>query len=196
MTSQALESWVRGERAERLDELLAVHVRVGGTGRGRRYATRELNAAIVSQVAAHFQRFCRDLHSEAADAMVAAAPPAFGPVLRRWYGDRRRLDRGNAQPDVLKEDFGRFDFDLWVAAEAHHQYTARRRRRLEQLNAWRNAVAHQDFAFSPAQRLLLADTDLTLEWARRWRRACDGLAQSFDVVVGVQVGLVTGAHPW
>jgi hypothetical protein len=195
MGSQALGTWLNGESAERLNELLAVHVSVGGTARGRRYATEELNAVIVSQVAAHFQRFCRNLHSEAAETLVASAPTAYQPMLRLWYGDRW-LDRRNAQPDVLSRDFGRFDFDIWEAAQAHHQHTARREHRLKQLNTWRNAVAHQDFDFSPQQHQLLLGTKLTLAWARRWRKACDGLARSFDVVVGNQIAFVTGAQPW
>lgn len=195
MPSGALTSWSGGESADRLDEMLGVHVRVGGTRRGRRFATRELNGAIVSQVAAHFQRFCRDLHSEAASALVVAAPPAYQPVLRLWYG-ARKLDRQNAWPNVLKEDFARFDFDIWLAAEGVHLNTARRRFRLEQLVTWRNAIAHQDFAFGPEQQRLIDGTDLTLAWASIWRRACGGLAQTFDRTVGDQVESITGARPW
>jgi hypothetical protein len=195
MASQALLSWTTGESAERLDELFAVHVRVGGTQRGRRFATRELNAVIVSQVAAHFQRFCRDLHTEAASVLVAAAPLTYQPILRRVYANRR-LDGHNAWPNVLKNDFGLFDFDLWAAAEAHHKHTTVRQRRLEQLNTWRNAIVHQDLTFSAERETLLAGTDLSLAWARRWRRAFHGLALSFDVVVGLQVDLVAGRKPW
>ena len=73
MSSQALGVWIGGSCAK-LDELIAAHTVVGGTGRGRRYATEQLNASIVVQVAAHFQLFCRTLHSEAAQALVLSAP--------------------------------------------------------------------------------------------------------------------------
>lgn len=52
MPSQALIKW-QTDSAERLEELLSAHERVGGTQRGRRYATRQLNASIVVHVAAH-----------------------------------------------------------------------------------------------------------------------------------------------
>jgi hypothetical protein len=104
--ARALESWEVGESATRLDELLGVHVRVAGGRRGRRWATRELNAAIVVQVAAHQQLFCRDLHTEAADALVDAAPMPYRPMLRRWYTDRRSLDGGNAWPETKVGDGG------------------------------------------------------------------------------------------
>jgi hypothetical protein len=65
----------RRRRARELDELLAAHRAVGGTGRGRRYATAQLNRAYALAVAAPFQGFCRDLHTEAIDELVAVARP-------------------------------------------------------------------------------------------------------------------------
>lgn len=195
MPSQALIKW-QTESAERLDELLSAHERVGGTQRGRRYATEQLNASIVVHVAAHFQLFCRDLHSEAAQALVAAAPISYQVMLRVAFTDRRGLDRRNASPQTIGTDFVRFDLDVWAGAVSRDVRTMIRRTRLEQLNTWRNAIAHQDFVFSEEQRTLLADTSLTLQWARRWQGACSGLTGTFDAVVADHVRAVTGTRPW
>jgi len=173
-----------------------VHVRVAGASRGRRWATRELNAAIVVHVAAHQQLFCRDLHTEAAEALVDAAPPPYKPMLRRWYTDRRGLDGGNAWPETIARDFARFDLDVWAVARLRDRRTDGRLARLRQLNTWRNAIGHQDFGFSSEQQSLLAGTDITLVWARRWRDACTGLARTLDVVVGQHVHTVAGVAPW
>lgn len=46
MASQALVIW-QTESSQKLDELLAAHAVVGGTARGRRYATEQLNASLI-----------------------------------------------------------------------------------------------------------------------------------------------------
>jgi len=193
--SQALKTW-RSTSSDRLDELLAAHASVGGTSRGRRYATEQLNASFLIQIAAHFQLFCRDLHSEAAQILVAAAPPAYAPMLRVAFTNRRGLDRGNASVDVIAADFARFDFDIWTAARAASGSTATRQMRLDQLNTWRNAIAHQDFVFSAQQQALLSGTSVTLRWARAWRSSCNGLAQTFDRVVGDYLAAIARHRPW
>jgi hypothetical protein len=195
MPSQALVRWSTHSRVQ-LDELVDAHAAVGGIAPGRRYATAQLNASIVVQVAAHFQLCCRDLHSEVAQLLVAAAAAAYQPMLRVAFTNRRGLDRGNAWAETIQADFGRFDLDLWAAAQAHDVRTAVRRRRLQQLNTWRNAIAHQDFVFSPEEQTLLADTVVTLPWARRWRRSCGALATTFDRVAAEHVASITGALPW
>lgn len=195
MCSAALRIW-RRTSADQLDQLFQAHIEVGGTKRGRRYATDQLNAAIVVQVAAQFQRFCRDIHTEAAEALIAAGPQAWETALRISFTADRKLDRTNATPDSIRRDFRLLGLELWLAAEAVDKRSADRRDRLRQLNAWRNAIAHQNFAFSAETRQLLADTALTLKWAKRWRSACNGLAASFDQVVGDHVTLLTGGRPW
>lgn len=49
----------------RLAELEDAHAAVGGTKPGRRYSTTQINHASVVAIAAEFQAFCRNLHSEA-----------------------------------------------------------------------------------------------------------------------------------
>lgn len=117
-------------------------------------------------------------------------------MLRVAFTNRRGLDRGNASIETISADFARFDLDIWAAAAAASPSTAVRRTRLEQLNTWRNAIAHQDFVFSTQQQTLLSGTSVTLAWARRWRSACEGLAQTFDSVVGARVQALTGRSPW
>jgi len=193
--SEALTIW-RTESSEKLDELIAAHATVGGTRRGRRYATAQLNASLVVQIAAHFQLFCRDLHTEAAQILVSAAPAGYRAMLRVAFTNRRGLDRGNASAETISADFARFDLDIWSAAKAASSLTPTRRMRLEQLNTWRNAIAHQDFLFTTEQQALLSGTSLTLPWARRWRGICIGLAQTFDFVVGTHVEGITGKRTW
>lgn len=195
MPSNAFAGW-REDSAAKLAELIDAHARVGGTGPGRRYATQQLNASLVLQIAAHFQLFCRDLHTETARGLVVAAPVSYRPVLRVALSSRRALDRGNAWAGTIGEDFGRFDLDIWTQATALSARTSSRRNRLEQLNTWRNAIAHQDFTFSAEQQRLLAGTSLTLPNARQWRAACDGLAGTFDRVLAQHLKRITGAAPW
>ncbi len=195
MASRALIIW-RTDSSTKLDELAAAHASVGGTGRGRRYATEQLNASLVVQLAAHFQLFCRDLHTEAARLLILAAPASYQSMLEVAFTKRRGLDRGIASAQTIGADFARLDLDIWAQAANVSSRSATRRARLDQLTAWRNAIAHQDFAFSSQQQALLAGTRLTMAWARRWRGACDGLAQTFDTVVAVHVRAVTGLHPW
>lgn len=195
MASRALIIW-RTDSATKLDELAAAHASVGGTGRGRRYATEQLNASLVVQIAAHFQLFCRDLHTEAADVLVTGAPAGYQAMLRVGFTRRRGLDRGNASAQTIDADFARFDLNLWAAARAISSRTEARQTKLEQLMVWRNAIAHQDFRYSSQEQRLLEGTALALEWARRWRGACDGLAQTFDQAVAMHVQRITGECPW
>ena len=74
MPSKALGYWEK-ESASELDELENAHVKVGGKGPGRKYLTRQINHAYLVAKAARFQRFCRDLHSEAAQRLSDAVEP-------------------------------------------------------------------------------------------------------------------------
>ena len=51
-------------RAAALDEIEHAHRSVGGTGRGRRYLTQQLNQAYAVLLSSQFQGFCLDLHEE------------------------------------------------------------------------------------------------------------------------------------
>src|SRR5437763_4095521 len=98
MPSNSLLQW-RGGRATALDEIEAAHAAVGGTGRGRRYATQQINQAYVVLLSSQFQRFCRDLQSEAADELVRdIASSDLRDIFRSQLTTGRKLDVGNPNP--------------------------------------------------------------------------------------------------
>lgn len=93
-----------------IDELLAAHATVGGTGRGRRWRTAQLNRSLVLVLAAEFQGFARELHDAAVQTFArwsAGGNEALERVLEVRLTEGRQLDRGNAQPGSLGSDYGR-----------------------------------------------------------------------------------------
>ena len=74
MPSVALKYWQNQGQAA-LDEIVAAHTAVGGLRRGRRYATEQINYAYAVLLCSQFQRFCRDLHTEAVECLVSAVMP-------------------------------------------------------------------------------------------------------------------------
>jgi hypothetical protein len=196
--SQALARW-KGERCRALDEIEAAHRAVEGRrpGRGRRarpgrrYATLRVNHSYLVLLAGHFQGFCRDLHSEAADWLAAHVDPAIGDVLRPLLTSARQLDKGNANPGTLGADFGRFfPTGFWDEVDGRYTRCDERKKKLDELNQWRNAVAHQDFAkVGGSDRLRLLDV-------QAWRAVCSALAPQFDAVLKSRLRLMVGAAPW
>src|SRR5579875_2768151 len=104
MPSRSLLTW-RGPAARALDEIEAAHRAVGGTGPGRRYATQQINQAYAVLLSSWFQRFCRDLRTEAIDHFVghvaATAPVSRRNTVRGRFTDGRKLDVGNPTPGNL-----------------------------------------------------------------------------------------------
>jgi hypothetical protein len=168
---------------------------VGGVGPGRRTATQQINDAYIVLLAAHFQQFCRDLHSDAVEFLAASAPH-MKQVVRKALVDGRKLDRGNAAPASLGSDFGRLGMELWDVLERRDRRNTRRKRRLDQLNIWRNAIAHQDFRFAPHALVVLARTRRTLDFVHDSRAACGALARQLDAVVGDHLRSIVGQAPW
>src|SRR5947207_11898896 len=115
MPSRSWQEWTT-TRASKVDEIEAAHRSIGGGARGRRYATEQINHAYAVLLASQFQGFCRDLHSEALDHVLAvlAPPPQLRIFLRNELTRGRQLDQRNAQPSSLGADFGRFDLAFWV----------------------------------------------------------------------------------
>lgn len=198
MGSKALAKW-QTVRQHELDELLAAHAKVGGSGPGRRYATEQLNHAYLVAVAAQFQGFCRDLHSEAVSALAAAAPK-LQTILLVTLTRNRRLDQGNATEGSIAEDFGRIGMEkFWdrVAANGGVALTKARRKRLDQMNLWRNAIAHDNFEQNQS-RLDRLDGHLRprLAEAKRCRTACRLLAVQIEGAVAFFLTQVVGSSPW
>ncbi len=143
MPSSALNNW-SSERKQRLDELLALRNRAVGTSRGRKWGVREYNKLYVSKVAAEFQSFCRDLHSESRTILVAECPRELRPALKASLSTRLVLTQGNAHPGSLGDDFGRFGVSFIDELKQTQSRSIFYLWRLEKLNALRNAIAHED----------------------------------------------------
>jgi hypothetical protein len=192
MPSTAWHEWDTTRTAE-LDEIEAAHAAVGGTGRGRRCATEQINHAYAVLLTAQFQGFCRDPHSECVEHFVhATTSPGVRDALLTLFLLNRGLDRGNASAGILGGDFGRLGIEFWARVYDEDPRNRPRREALEQLNAWRNAIAHQDF--DPA--VLGGTAALHLTQVRAWRRACDHLAQSFDRTMRAYFLAAIGIAVW
>lgn len=192
MPSRSLRTWqVDASRA--LDEIEAAHRAVGGSGRGRRYAVQQINQAYVVLLSSHFQRFCRALHTECVEHLIAA--PQYAAIRLIVYNslvDGRKLNWGNANAGNIGSDYARLGLDIWSLVHAASPRAQQRQSKLEQLNLWRNAVAHYDFT----KPRLGGRTELTLSEVREWRRACNALALDFDRVARAYLISVTGQAPW
>lgn len=197
MTSLALAKW-RGKRSERLDRLLSAHIAVGGSAAGRRWATEELNHAILLRLATEFQGFCRDLHDEAVELLVYALVPEdvhLRQVLTAPFASGRRLDRGNAEPGALSQDFGLLGINLWNSLRERYPTKADQwRRKLELLNFARNGIAHDDAG--KLDKVHAAGWSLALNDIRRWRSGLDGLAAGMDHVTRISLSGLLKAQPW
>lgn len=181
-------NWNEGASAS-LDEIEAAHQAVGGDGRGRRYATLQINHAYAVLLSSQFQGFCRDLHSEAADFVAAnTQPPTVSAVLRLALTQGRKLDHGNPNPGNLGSDFARLGMEFWKQVGAIDGRKEARHKHLEALNTWRNAIAHQDWK--------RVGPNLQLGAVRSFRAACNGLARSFDRAVGDHLRGMVGSSPW
>jgi hypothetical protein len=197
MPSRALRAW-QVERSSRLDRLLSAHAAVGGTGPGRRWATAELNHALVLRLASEFQGFARELHDEAVTALttfVAGGRADLAESLGAPYVVARQLERGNAHPASLGHDFGLFGIYLWdELATAYPARTPTWRARLVALNHARNALAHDNT--DKLARVTVAGWPMTLRSVRRWRKSLDGLTTAMDHVTRRRLVRLTGTVPW
>jgi hypothetical protein len=191
MSSTSLEKWFR-ERVVALDQVEAAHRSVGGSARGRRYATEQINHAYAVLLSSQFQGFCRDLQSESADFVAVNANPGLvRDILRTALTQGRRLDRGNPNPGNVGADFNRFGLVFWDSVRSADRRALVWQNRLEELNDWRNAIAHQDFA-----SFAVRGTALHLGQVQSWRRACNGLARTFDAVMRAHLHSLIGRSPW
>jgi hypothetical protein len=193
MPSVALQNW-SAARAAALNEIEHAHRSVGGTGPGRRYLTQHINQAYAVLLSSEFQGFCRDLHDECTGYLVA---PVTSTALLATYRSNllfgRKLDTGNPNSGNIGADFNRFGITFWPAVDADSSRNPARRLALEALNRWRNAIAHS--AFTP-DMYKGRRPSLHLVEVQEWRKACDGLAHSFDNVLCAHLHSTTGVAPW
>jgi hypothetical protein len=174
-----------------LDEIEAAHQAVGGSGRGRRHATLQVNHAYTMLLSSQFQGFCRDLHTEAVDSLAKKISPAtIGTVVYFVMIQGRKLDQGNPSPGNLGADFSRLGMNFWPQVNALDRRNATRQRQLEALTNWRNAIAHQDWS-------KVGDRpELILRTVAGWRSTCRALALAFDAAVGRHLAGLVGGQPW
>jgi hypothetical protein len=189
MPSNSLTKW-RGARTDALNEIENAHAIVGGTARGRRYATRQINYSYAALLSSHFQGFCRDLHSECIDHIVAATPAQLQAFLRVEFVWNRSLDKGNPHPGGIGSDFNRLGIQFWPSVSRRDARNVRRNQLLQELIDWRNAIAHQDF--DPVG----GDPTLRLTDVRAWRRAVGALADDFDQTMYNYLAALLGGAPW
>ncbi len=193
MPSNAYRHW-RVIRNAALQEIVNAHTSVGGSARGRRHTTQQINRAFAVLLASQFQGFCRDLHSECVDHVISSLVATSGllNLVKAEFTRGRQLDRGNAQPTSLKADFGRLGVDLWQQLIAFDPAAVAWRTNLDLLNEWRNAIAHQDFT-SPRLGGIM---NLRLAQVMRWQVSCRRLARAMDEVLRRHLQSLTGATPW
>lgn len=123
---------------------------------------------------------------------MATFPQATRVVVSSQFLFGRRLDGGNANTSRLQEDFSRLGFDFLALVKADHGKNGGRLKKLDLLNHWRNAIAHHDFN----RKELNGKTQLSLTDVKQFRRACEGLAKTFDDVVGSEVAKLGGTPAW
>ena len=191
MPSVSYRRW-RTVRAAALDQVESAHAALGGTGPGRRYATQQINHAYAVLLAAEYQGFCRALHGECIDAILSATMPSLRVIVKENLRLARQLDRGNATPAALGADFGRFDIRFWPALVARDHRISDWQRLLGELNDWRNAIAHNDFASVSGGGTIT----LKLQAVRRFRGACRRLARAFDELLCSELSAKIGRPPW
>lgn len=190
MPSHSLGHW-QNESAKKLDEIEAAHAAIGGTGRGRRYATQQLNQSYVLLISSHFQQFCRGLHSEAIEHLLVSVAPQLLPIVQAELARGRKIDQGNPNPGNIGADFGRLGMTFWNDVNKLSPRNVRRQKQLEQMNVWRNAIAHQDFTGNADK--LGNRSELRINEARSFRKACAGLAPYFDRAVLAHIKAVAGS---
>lgn len=190
-TSKALRTW-RGDRARRLDNLVVAHQAIAGPGRGRKWLTAEINHAMFVRLTTELQGFARELHTEAADHIIAkklASDPAMGTIVRALLMSHRQLDRFNPSWANICNDFGHFGISLKDELNNRADYT-KWMQCIEYLMKARNAIAHDDVA-----KLLEVEQEgrLTKTTFTRSRRHIDTLVGAMDDVVGQYLDQLTGS---
>lgn len=191
MLSQSLVGW-NGKRSDAFNEIENAHTLVGGIDRGRRYATRQTNFTCATLLSSQFQGFCRDLHSECVDQIVAMLPVQTQRFIQAEFTWNRSLSKGNPHPGAIGSDFNRLGIDLWIEVYALDARNERRRELLQEFMDWRNAIAHQDFAsVAPG-----GNPTLHLATVKGWRSAVGALARAFDQALFHDLTNVLGVAPW
>jgi hypothetical protein len=192
MPSDALLAW-QNDRLPRLVNVEADCLHLQALHVAAPDRVQEFIRSYAVLLSSEFQGFCRDLHDECADKLVASvAPVPLQDVLRWQCGYGRKLETGNPNPGNLGADFNRYNLDFWTKVLVMDPSHSARRHRLAMLNVWRNAIAHHNY--NPAE--LGGTTTLLLAQVRDWRMDCDAFTAAFDVVLRIHLQAITGVLPW
>lgn len=192
MPSSSRQRWL-DERRVTLDHFERAFAAALMVGPGSKAVAQQLVQSYVLALSAQFQGFCRDLHREAVQRLASLIPLVpLADVVRDELILGLRLNAGNPNPGNLGADFGRLGLDLWGALVQHDRRVTTDRRALESLNAWRNAIAHQDLDSAR----LGGQTSLSIVTVRGWRRACDRLSRTLDAVVRAHLVWLGVRVPW
>lgn len=117
-------------------------------------------------------------------------PNSLKSACRSLFEQNRKLDQGNPTPGNIGSDYNRLGLNFWNEVKALDLRNQSRQNRLEELNQWRNAIAHQDFS------KFQSGSALGLRHVREWRSACNQLAIAFDTAMLQHIQAVTGTTPW
>ena len=187
MPSAALRLW----QTDRLPRLLLVDAQGAAVE-----AAAAPNARLVEEgrrghvvlLGAHFQGFCRDLHTESSQVVASKVRPRLQQLVQNQFLAHRRLDHGNPTLESLEADLGRFGLNIEKALRLDPANPPRLTH-LKIMLKWRNAAAHGEAA--PAGGI-----PLDLPRLRLWRDACDGLATALDTIMYNRLRGLLRRAPW
>jgi hypothetical protein len=174
MPSVSLFHW-QNDRTPRLTQIGVQCAASLGAVPPNAYLIDENLRGYVVSLSAHFQGFCRDLYTEAAQVIAFEVQPQLQLLILTQFTSHRVLDRGNPNLDNIAKDFDRLGFDLRTEMNSDPA-NASRRQHLAALNQWRNVAAHQGTT-------LPAGGPLNLALLQTWRMSCSGLATSLDAIM-------------
>jgi hypothetical protein len=140
-------------------------------------------------LSAHFQGFCRDLHSECIQIAAIALIPSMQAMFQSQCQAGRQLDGANPKYSTLRKDFERFGLDL-ASTLAANPANSPRITHIDHLNLWRNYAAHH-LTSMPVQ-----GGPFTVVTIQIWKNDCDGLATELDGIMYNQLQVLIGVAPW
>jgi hypothetical protein len=145
--------------------------------------------AYIMLLSAHFQGFCRDLHTECVVAVAASLPVGLQLMFQTQCLAGRDLDGGNPRFEAIRNDFERFYLGL-NRALSFNVANATHVTHIGQLNSWRNYAAHQKTS-PPA-----GAGSLSLAAVQAWKNSCDSLATELDGILYNRQLNMLGNAPW
>lgn len=130
--------------------------------------------AYAMLLSAHFQAYCRDLYTEASQAVIARIrQKGLNEIVQAQLGAGLVLDRGNPTLDALEDDFSRFGVANFRSTIGTGPPADGHKRSLGDMIACRNKCAHGKQSIP----------ELQLANIRDWRHSCDWLASRLNAIL-------------